>query len=164
VARQLVRDGVLGGDAGECTLGAVPVGSDDIEVVRAFYDSFPERVRDGRAGVFEPHYARFYTDDHVMEMPDAFPSPGSFTGLEGYRTWFDEAYGPWEDVVWELEQIDRVGHAVVTRALIRGRPAGDTVTLEVRVGIVYDLRDGRICRTRSYLSHDRALEAARADA
>jgi ketosteroid isomerase-like protein len=142
----------------------VPVSPEDVEVVRAFYASFPERMRDGRAGVFEPHYSRFYTADHVMEMPDAFPSPGSFTGLDGYRTWFDEAYGPWEDVLWELEEIDAVGESVVTRARISGRPADDDVTFEVRVGIVYDLRDGRICRTRSYLRHDRALEAARADA
>ena len=136
----------------------------DVELVREFYASFPERMAAGREGRFEPHYSRYYTPDHVMEMPDAFPSPGAFTGLEGYRTWFDEAYGPWEDVVWTLEEIEPVGEAVVTRALIRGRPAGDSVELEVRVGIVYDLRDGRICRTRSYLSHERALEAARADA
>lgn len=133
----------------------------DVDVIRAFYAGFPERMAAGRRGEFEPHYSRFYTDDHVMEMPDAFPSPGAFTGLDGYRTWFDEAYGPWEDVVWTLEEIAPVGDSVVTRALIRGRPIGDLTELEVRVGIVYDLRDGRISRTRSYLSHERALEAAR---
>jgi ketosteroid isomerase-like protein len=136
----------------------------DLDLIRAFYESFPERMAAGRAGVFEPHYRRFYTDDHVMEMPDAFPAPGAFAGLDGYRQWFDEAYGPWEDVVWTLEEIEGVSGRVVTRALIQGRPAGDSTPLEVRVGIVYDLRDGRICRTRSYLSHERALEAARADA
>ena len=136
----------------------------DLELIRAFYESFPERMAAGRTGVFEPHYGRFYTHDHVMEMPDAFPSPGSFTGLDGYRRWFDEAYGPWEDVVWTLEEIDAVDDRVVTRALIQGRPAGDHVPMEVRVGIVYDLRDGRICRTRAFLSHERALEVARADA
>lgn len=138
--------------------------ADDLETIRAFYATFPERMRDGRRGVFSPHYERFYTDDHVMEMPDAFPTPGSFTGRAGYETWFEEAYGPWEDVEWTLEAIDAVGGSVVTRALITGRPIGDAVRLEVRVGIVYDLRDGRICRTRSFLRHERALEAARADA
>ena len=142
----------------------MPVTAEDVELIRAFYATFPERMQAGRAGVFGPHYERFYTDDHVMEMPDAFPSPGAFRGLDGYRQWFDEAYGPWQDVVWELEDLQPVGDTVVTRALIRGRPAGDTVQLEVRVGIVYELRGGRICRTRSYLSHERALEAARADA
>ena len=136
----------------------------DLDLIRAFYESFPERMAAGRAGDFEPHYSRFYTGDHVMEMPDAFPSPGAFEGLDGYRQWFDEAYGPWEDVVWTLEAIDAVNGRVVTSALIRGRAAGDSTPLEVRVGIVYDVRDGRICRTRSYLSHERALEQARADA
>jgi ketosteroid isomerase-like protein len=132
----------------------------DLELIRDFYATFPERVADGRRGDFEPHYRRFYTDDHVMEMPDAFPSPGAFSGLDGYRQWFDEAYGPWEDVVWTLEEIAAVNGRVVTRALIRGRPAGEDVPLEVRVGIVYEVRHGRICRTRSFLSHERAIEDA----
>ena len=132
----------------------------DLDLIRAFYESFPERMAAGREGVFAPHYERFYTDDHVMEMPDAFPSPGSFTGLGGYREWFEEAYGPWEDVVWTLEEIEAVNGRVVTRALIQGRPAGEDVPMEVRVGVVYDIRDGRICRTRSFLSHERALEDA----
>ena len=135
----------------------------DLAVIREFYATFPERMAAGNSRVFQPHYDRFYTDDHLMEMPDAFPSPGAFQGLDGYRQWFDEAYGPWQDVSWTLEEIEQVADGrVVTRALIQGRPEGEDVDLEVRVGIVYDLRDGRICRTRSYLSHERALEAARA--
>ena len=142
----------------------MPVTVEDVELIRAFYASFPERMAAGRRGEFEPHYSDYYTADHVMEMPDAFPSPGAFTGPDGYRTWFDEAYGPWEDVTWTLEEMAPTGNSVVTRALIRGRPIGDSVELEVRVGIVYDLRDGRICRSRTFLSHERALEVARADA
>ena len=133
----------------------------DLDVIRDFYATFPERMAAGNSRVFQPYYSRFYTDDHVMEMPDAFPSPGAFHGLDGYRQWFDEAYGPWQDVSWTLEEIEEVDGRVVTRALIQGRPKGGDVDLEVRVGIVYDLRDGRIFRTRSYLSHERALEAAR---
>lgn len=136
----------------------------DLELIREFFAAFPERMAAGRRGEFEPYYSRFYSEDHVMEMPDAFPSPGAFTGLAGYRQWFDEAYGPWEDVVWTLEGLEAVGEHPVARALIRGRPVGEEVALEVRVAIVYDLRDGRICRTRTFLSYERALEVARADA
>lgn len=142
------------------TLGAVS----DLELIRAFYATFPERIAAAREGVFEPHYSRFYTADHVMEMPDAFPAPGSFSGREGYISWWEEAYGPWTDVVWTLEAIEPVGERVVTSALVRGRPTGDPVDLEVRVAIVYDFRDGRICRSRLFLDHGRALAAARADA
>jgi ketosteroid isomerase-like protein len=133
----------------------------DLDHVRAFFASFDERIAQMREGVIEPHYSRYYSDDHVMEMPDAFPSPGSFVGLDGYRTWFEEAYSPWEAVVWELESLEVVNDVVVAGALVHGRPVGEDVQMEVRLTILYEVRDGRIWRSRIFLSRDRALEAAR---
>jgi ketosteroid isomerase-like protein len=137
-----------------------PVSPADLDHVRAFFASFDDRIAAMRAGDVETHYSRYYSDDHVMEMPDAFPSPGAFVGLDGYRTWFVEAYEPWEAVVWELEGLETVGDTVVASALVHGRPVGEEVQMEVRLTILYDLRDGRIYRSRIFLSRERALEDA----
>ena len=116
------------------------------------------------AGNVEEFFAEHYTEDARMESPDGFPAPADFQGLEGYRALVRESYEPYEDVEWQLEQVDAVGDSVVVKALIRGRAKGDPLLIEVRVAFAYEMRDGLICRSRLYLSHERALQAARADA
>jgi ketosteroid isomerase-like protein len=128
------------------------------------FTTFGERFEEIKAGEVEAFFAAHYADDALIESPDAFPAPTSVRGVDGYRTFVTEAYGPYEGVTWELEQVDVVGESVVAKALIRGRPQGDTLEIEVRVALTYEMRDGRISRSRLYLSHERALEAARADA
>lgn len=142
----------------------MPAGERDIERIRSMYETFTERFERMVAGDVDEFFAEHYTEDARMESPDAFPAPADFRGVDGYRTLVQESYGPYEDVEWQLEQVDAVGDSVVVRALIRGRAKGDPVLIEVRVAFAYEMRDGRICRSRLFLSHDRALEAARADA
>ena len=136
----------------------------DIERIRRMYDTFTSRFERMVAGDVDDFYAEHYTEDARMESPDGFPAPADFRGVDGYRALVQESYSPYEDVEWNVEQVDAVGDSVVVRALIRGRAKGDPVLIEVRVAFVYAMRDGRICRSRLYLSHERALEAARADA
>lgn len=142
----------------------MPATDRDIERIRRMYETFTERFDRIVAGDVDDFYAEHYTEDARMESPDSFPAPADFRGVDGYRALVQESYGPYEDVEWQLEQLDAIGDAVVVKALIRGRAKGDPVLIEVGVAFVYELRDGRICRSRLYLSHDRALEAARADA
>ena len=142
----------------------MPASQDDVERIRQMYVTFTARFDRMVAGDVDEFYAAHYTPDAVMETPDAFPAPAHFEGCDGYRTLVQESYGPYEDVAWDLDQADAIGDAVVVKARIRGRAKGDPVLIEVGVAFVYDMRDGLICRSRLYLSHERALEAARAGA
>ena len=139
----------------------MPATDRDVELIRAMYATFIDRFERIAAGEVDEFYAAHYTEDAVMESPDAFPAPTNFRGLEGYRTLVQESYGPYEDVEWQLEDVRAVGDSVVVKALVRGRAKGDPVLIEVRVALAYEMRDGLICRSRLYLSHERALEAAR---
>src|SRR5687767_7206864 len=103
----------------------VPPTATDIEFIRRMFGTFGERFADIRAGRVEAFFGAHYTDDALLESPDAFPAPTSVRGVEGYRAFVTEAYGPYEGVTWELEQVDVVGEAVVARALIRGHAEGD---------------------------------------
>ena len=141
----------------------MPATEHDVERIRRMYETFTARFEAMVAGDVDAFYAEHYSEDARMESPDAFPAPADFRGVEGYRALVQESYGPYEDVEWVLEQIDAVGDSVVVKALIRGRAKGDPVVIEVRVAFAYEMRDGKICRSRLFLSHERALEAARAD-
>ena len=141
----------------------MPATEHDVERIRRMYETFTARFEAMVAGDVDAFYAEHYCEDARMESPDAFPAPADFRGVEGYRALVQESYGPYEDVEWVLEQIDAVGDSVVVKALIRGRAKGDPVVIEVRVAFAYEMRDGKICRSRLFLSHERALEAARAD-
>jgi ketosteroid isomerase-like protein len=142
----------------------VPPTEDDLARIRRLFETFSARFEEIKAGQVDAFFAEYYTEDALLESPDAFPAPMDARGVEGYREFITEAYGPYEGVTWELEEADVVGETIVARALIRGRAVGDPLEIEVRVALVYELRDGRIFRSRLYLSHERALDAARADA
>ena len=141
----------------------MPATEHDVELIRRMFESFTARFERMVTGDVDEFFAEHYTEDARMEAPDAFPAPADFRGVEGYRAMVQESYGPYEDVEWVLEEIEPVADSVVARALIRGRAKGDPVLIEVRVAFAYEMRDGRICRSRLFLSHERALEAARAD-
>ena len=140
----------------------MPPTESDLDKIRRLFETFSSRFEEIKAGEVDDFFAEYYTEDALLESPDAFPAPTNARGLEGYRAFVTDAYGPYEGVTWQLESADIVEESVVAKALIRGRPVGDPLEIEVRVALVYEMTDGRIMRSRLYLSHERALEAARA--
>ena len=112
-------------------------------------------------GTLEEYYERFWHADGVVEFVDGFPLTGRYQGVEGYKRWFADSYGPYEDVQRRLHSISKEGDRVVALLTITGRPKDEDVELEVQLGSTYELEGGRIKRMNVYVGHDRALEAAR---
>lgn len=135
----------------------------DLDHVRRAFEAFNERnATMHEPGRLEAYWDEFYEPDAVIEHVDSFPLPGRFVGVDGYREYFSDAYGPYEDIAWEIQSLTPVGDCVVALMSISGRPRDEDLRLELQVGITYELRGGRIAYARAYLGHDRALEAARA--
>ena len=135
----------------------MPAGEAEVERIRRAFEEF-----EVQAGKLEDYFRRHYTDDGVVEFVDGFPIRGRYAGVEGYREWFEDSYGPYEDVRRELHSIEAVGERVVALLTISGREQGDDTRLEVQLGNTYELADdGRIRYLRVYVGHDRAREAAR---
>jgi len=129
---------------------------DDIALVRRAFDSFaasPEGIED--------YFTRFFTPDGVVEFVDNFPLPGRYEGIEGYRSFYEESYGPYEDVSRRLDSVSVENGTVVALFTLTGRERGDDTELRVAMGNTYELEGGRIKHLRVYLGHERALEAAR---
>ena len=136
----------------------MPVTQDDVALVRRAFEAFEMRRE-----TIDEYFERFWHPDAVIESADAFPVPGRYEGLAGYRQWFDDSYGPYDDVRRELHAIEAVGRRVVLLLTVSGRRQHDDVLLEVEVGSTYEVEQGRIRRMCVYLRHERALEAARGD-
>jgi SnoaL-like domain len=128
----------------------------DVAFVLEAFQSF-----DVQAGTLDEYYERFWQPDGVIEFVDGFPITGSYSGIEGYKRWFDDSYGPYEDIERRLDSITKEGERVVTLLTVTGRPEGEDLELEVQLGNTYELADGRIKRLNVYVGHDRALAAAR---
>ena len=139
----------------------MPVTDADVAHVRDAYVEFNERRATFSADDLTAYFRRFYDDGAVIENVEGFPLASSYEGLDGYHRWYEESYSPYEDVRWEIVGIDAIGERVVARTWVRGRPRGEPTELEVQLGITYEMRRGRIGHVRVYLSHERAIEAAR---
>jgi ketosteroid isomerase-like protein len=139
----------------------VPASETDVaHVVRAFQESNRRFTGSGSGGL-ESYFEEFYEPDAVIEHVDQFPMPGRFEGFDGYRQWFADSYGPYEDIVWRIESVRAEGERVLVLLTITGRPRGEELELTVQLGNTYALRNGRIAHVRVYVGHERAVEAAR---
>jgi hypothetical protein len=139
----------------------VPATDADVEHVRNAYLEFNERRETFTPDDLTSYFRRYYDDEAVIENVEGFPIPARYEGLEGYHQWYGESMGPYEDIRWEPVGIDAVGERVVARMWVRARPRGESTQLELQLGLVYEMRGPRIAHVGVYVSHERALEAAR---
>jgi ketosteroid isomerase-like protein len=128
----------------------------DIAFVLDAFQSFDVQER-----TLEEYHERFWQPDGVIEFVDGFPISGTYQGIEGYRRWYADSYGPYDDVQRRLDSITKEGDRVVALLTVTGRPNDENLELEVQLGNTYELEDGRIKRLNVYVGHDRALAAAR---
>jgi hypothetical protein len=132
------------------------IDDDTVAFVRRAFEDFEVSSTE-----LDDYFRRYYVPHGVVEFVDGFPVSGRYEGIEGYRRWFEESYGPYVNVVRRLDSISAEGDIVVALLTVTGRSRDDDVQLEVKLGNTYELEDGRIRHLRIYVGHERALEAAR---
>jgi ketosteroid isomerase-like protein len=139
----------------------VPVSAEDVAHVRRAFEEFD--LADLRSGGLAAYFERFYDDDAVVEHAEGFPVPSPrHIGEDDYTSWFEDTYGPYADVRWDVESVDAVGERVLAIARVRGHAHGDPTELEVRLALVYRMHAGRIAHVLVFLTPELAVEAARA--
>ena len=125
--------------------------STSIDVVRRAYQAFKDGDAEALIAVADPE----------IEFGTSAAAPGgTYRGHPGIRRYMKEVEGAFGDR-WDAE-IERVAEAgenrvvLVARVFGRGR-AGEP--LELHVGHVWELRDGRLLRGTVYLDPEAALAA-----
>jgi ketosteroid isomerase-like protein len=131
---------------------------ENVEIVRRVFEEFQAGMERGDPGAgFDTEAV---ADD--SEFITAVPIEGRsvWRGRDGFvefmRAWTED----FDDYSTRVERLidagdDRV--VALTRLTATGKASG--VPVELNLGVVCDLEDGRIARVRNYLSHAEAIEA-----
>ena len=125
---------------------------ENVEVVRRGYDAW-------NRGDMNAHLALYSSDARVYPLED-FADSQIRHGLQEIRRLFAELREPWERDEIEAKELVAAGDYVVADNLWRGVMKGTGDEVEMRVGIAFLLRDGKVAEFRLYRSFDEALEAA----
>ena len=127
-----------------------------IDVVRQAYEAFKAGDAEGLIAVSDPE----------IEFGTSAAAPGgTFRGHPGIRRYLKEVEVAFGDR-WDAE-IERIADAGAERVVLIARISGQGKAgepLELRLGHVWELRDGKLLRGTVYLDPHEALEAVEAAA
>ena len=126
------------------------------DVIEQVRDSF-EALADGGVDALLPY---LHSDFELVVSPDTALEPGSYRGGEGLRRYFgsyDEAMG---DVHSVPQHLEGSGERVLADMIFRATGSGSGIEVELRVWLVFTLRDAKILRIEDFPDRDSAAAAA----
>ena len=124
----------------------------DIETLRAGYEAISRGDWDTAFRDVHP--------DFEMKTADRMASPGTYRGPDEVRRFFEDLLEPFEEVVTEPEEFFDRGTQIVVFVLLRSRPRGSSAAMEIRIGHLWTMRDGKPFQLELFPEREKALEAA----
>jgi ketosteroid isomerase-like protein len=86
---------------------------------------------------------------------------GVFKGHEAMRRYYEQWFATFDDLSAQPEElIDVPDDRVIAVLHVTGQMKGSHAAVDMRLAIVYTVRDGLIVRGREYATREQALEAA----
>ena len=131
------------------------MGSDNTATVRAGFDAL------ARGGV-DAMLETVHPDFEMHTPPDFAAEPGTYSGHDGVRRWFDEFYEVMERVDLVAHEIEPAGEQVVVSLEIQTRGRLTGLELSQPVALLCTLRDDKLVRMEFFRTREEALEAAAA--
>jgi ketosteroid isomerase-like protein len=86
-------------------------------------------------------------------------STGTYRGPEEVRRFFEDLLEPFEEVVTVPEKFFERGDQIVVFVLLRSRPKESSATMEIRIGHLWTMRDGKVAGLELFPVREEALEA-----
>ena len=84
----------------------------------------------------------------------------AYRGREGIETFLGEVDETWEEFLPVPEEYRDLGERVLGLGRLKTRGRGSGVPIDSPWGGIYDFRDGRVARIRTFLDHGEALREA----
>ena len=129
----------------------------NVDIVKRGIDAFNRRDVEALADVVTPDFEWFPALPSTVEG-ERF---SGYRGREGIETYFEDVRSTWEGLRVLGNEFRDLGDSVLVLGRADGRGRGSGIEVDMPLGVIYDFRDGRVSRVRTYLDHGEALRAAR---
>jgi ketosteroid isomerase-like protein len=104
---------------------------------------------------------KFWAPDIDWRAIEGAPDDiGVFQGHEAMRRYYGQWYETFENIDSQTEELIDGGEHVVAILRVVGQMKGSDAKIDMRLGIVYTVKDGLIVRGREYASREEALAAS----
>jgi ketosteroid isomerase-like protein len=121
---------------------------ENIEIVRRAYGSLARRDWDGLWADAHPDF-----ELHTQLQ-------GSYRGPEEAQRFVEDRIAAFESWEAEPEEFFESDDQVVVFVTQRAQPKGTSAVIEIKVGEVWTLRDGKVSTLETFPQREKALEAA----
>ena len=125
----------------------------DIETLRTVYEALDR-------GDW-PAAFRAWDPDIELETADRMTQAGTYRGHQEIKNFFEDLLEPFEEVDVEPQEFFDRGDQVVVFLQLRSRPKGSSAMMEIRIGHLVTMRNGKVSRLEIFPEREKALEAAR---
>ena len=125
---------------------------DDVDTIRRLVVAFNARDVEDFAAITT---ADFEWSTSVMAVEGEV-----FWGRAGIETYFERMREAWEEFQAWIDEYRDLGDRVLVSGRVEGRGRGCGASVVAPLDILYEFRDGTVCRMHSFLDHDEALRAA----
>ena len=126
---------------------------ENVEIVRRAWQAY---VSGGVEATFD-----FWTEDCVFEEFPEMPESAVYVGRDRLSEAAEHFTEMWSDLEFEpVEFIDAGENLVIAVVAYRGRGVASGAPLDALASWLYEMRDGRVSRARSFTTKQQALEAA----
>ena len=123
----------------------------DIENIRARY----EAVNAGdRAAAFRDVHPGF-----ALKTPDRIPTAGTYLGEAEATRFIEDFWAPFEEINAEPVEIEQRGDLVAVRLHVRNRHRGTSAYVDIHVGILWTMKDGKPIRAEMFPEPGSAFQA-----
>jgi ketosteroid isomerase-like protein len=125
---------------------------ENVEFVCATYEAANRGDWDGFFAGVDPNVE--------LKAPDRMMRAETYRGTEEVRRFLEDLLEPFEEVVVQPEEFFDAGDRLVVFLLLRSRPNGSSAVIEIRIGHLWTMRDGKAVRLEIFPEREEALEAA----
>jgi ketosteroid isomerase-like protein len=128
------------------------VSQQNVETVRQGYEAFNRGDLDWLVAHLDPEI--------VWEEAPEVPGSRSYRGLREVRGYLQSFAQQWEEIRFEPERILDAGEQVMALVQMVARGSASGAEVDARLAHLYEMREGRGIRVRTFFDRAKALAAA----